>query len=335
MSNGTGIISSASMLQISDQFDHFQIRGHIAQGGMSDIYRAYDLLSGKEVALKIPDKTIIGDPAQYERFQRELEVMRTLDHPAIQKGLGSGRYNNTPYLVTELVGGESMRELVRRSTPMAPPEALSLTRKIADGLAHCHDHDIIHRDIKPENILVSEDGQPVILDFGLALTKGAHRVTYANLSSAAGTPDYMAPEQIEGHRGDRRTDLYALGVILYELLTGKTPFTGDNHLAVMAQHLKGVLPRLDKVQPGVSPQVAAIVARCLRRNPDDRYADMHALIHDIDNLDRVDTAILDESARPSAFARFFRSPVMVPLGIALLLLLAIIALAFGLQALHK
>ena len=335
MSNGSGTILSASMLQISDQFDHFQIRGHIAQGGMSDIYRAYDLLSGKEVALKIPDKTIIGDPAQYERFQRELEVMRTLNHPAIQKGLGSGRYNNTPYLVTELVGGESMRDLIRRSAPLDPMAAVSLTRKIADGLAHCHDHDIIHRDIKPENILIGEDGQPVILDFGLALTKGSHRVTYANLSSTAGTPDYMAPEQIEGHRGDRRTDLYALGVILFELLTGSPPFTGDNHLAVMAQHLQGAPPRLDKVKPGVSPQIAAVVARCLRRNPDDRYADMHALIHDLDNLDNVDTAILDETTQPTTVARFWRSPMMVPTGIAILLLLAIIALAFGLQALHR
>src|ERR1700690_194324 len=114
MSNGSGTTYSASMLQISDQFDHFQIKGHIAQGGMSDIYRAVDLLNGREVALKIPDKSIIGDPAQYERFQRELEVMRTLNHPAIQKGLGSGRFNNTPYLVTELVGGESMRELGKR-----------------------------------------------------------------------------------------------------------------------------------------------------------------------------------------------------------------------------
>jgi len=335
MSNETVPFSSTSMLQISDQFDHFQIRGHIAQGGMSDIYRAYDLLTGREVALKIPDKSIIGDPAQYERFQRELEVMRTLDHPAIQKGLGSGRYNNTPYLVTELVGGESMRDLVRRSTPLDQAAAVSLTRKIADGLAHCHDHEIVHRDIKPENILIGEDGQPVILDFGLALTKGSHRVTYANLSNTAGTPDYMAPEQIEGHRGDRRTDLYALGVILFELLTGRPPFSGDNPLAVMAQHLKGGIPRLDKLQPGVSPQVAAVVARCLRRDPDDRYADMHALIHDLDNLERVDTAILEESTQRSTVARFWRSPMMVPAGIAILLLLAIIALAFGLQALHK
>ncbi|HTY58533.1 MAG TPA: serine/threonine-protein kinase, partial [Bacteroidota bacterium] len=293
------------------------------------------LLTGQEVALKIPDKSIIGDPAQYERFQRELEVMRTLNHPAIQKGLGSGRFNNTPYLVTELVGGESMRELVKRDAPLDPAAAVSLARKIADGLAHCHDHDIIHRDVKPENILISADGQPVILDFGLALTKGSHRVTYANLSSTAGTPDYMAPEQIEGHRGDKRTDLYALGVILFELLTGSPPFSGDNHLAVMAQHLKGGIPRLDKLKPGVSPQIAAVVARCLRRDPDERYADMHALIHDLDNLDGVDTAILEETAAPAAARGFWRSPKLVPAGMAILLLLAIIALAFALQALHK
>jgi len=331
----SGTTYSASMLQISDQFDHFQIKGHIAQGGMSDIYRAVDLLNGREVALKIPDKSIIGDPAQYERFQRELEVMRTLNHPAIQKGLGSGRFNNTPYLVTELVDGESMRELVKRAAPMAPAEAVALIRKIADGLAHCHENEIIHRDVKPENILIAPDGQPVILDFGLALTKGAHRVTYANLSNAAGTPDYMSPEQIEGQRGDRRTDIYSLGVMLFELLTGHPPFSGDNPLAVMSQHLQGAIPRLDKVQPGVSPQLAAVVLRSLRREPDDRYPDMRALIHDLDNLDGVDTAILEQSTQPTKASRFWRSPKLVPAGIAIFLMLAIIALAFGLQALHK
>ena len=335
MSNGSGTTYSASMLQISDQFDHFQIKGHIAQGGMSDIYRAVDLLNGREVALKIPDKSIIGDPAQYERFQRELEVMRTLSHPAIQKGLGSGRFNNSPYLVTELVTGESMRELVKRAAPMEPGAAVALIRKIADGLAHCHEHDIIHRDVKPENILIGADGQPVILDFGLALTKGAHRVTYANLSNAAGTPDYMSPEQIEGHRGDRRTDLYAVGVMFFELLTGHPPFTGDNPLAVMSQHLQGGIPRLDKVQPGVSPQLAAVVLKCLRREPDDRYADMRALMYDLDNLDQVNTAILEESSKQRSSARWWRSPKLVPAGIAIVLMLAIIALAFGLQALHK
>ena len=209
------------MLQIGDQFDHFQILGHIAQGGMSDVYKAYDLMSSKEVVLKIPDRMSIGDPAQFERFQRELEVMETLRHPAIQLGLGSGRYNSTPYLVTELVVGKSMRDFVQSAAPVPPDQAVQLIRKIADGIAHCHDHQIIHRDLKPENILITDEGQPIILDFGLALTKKSYRVTYANLSSTAGTPDYMAPEQIEGQRGDQCTDLYAIGIMFFELLTGR------------------------------------------------------------------------------------------------------------------
>jgi serine/threonine-protein kinase len=322
------------MLQISDQFDHFQIRQHMAKGGMSDIYRAYDLLSGQEVVLKIPDRMSIGDPAQFERFQRELEVMRTLNHPAIQQGLGSGRYNNTPYLVTGLIDGESMREIVRTSAPMPPEEAISLIRKIADGLAHCHDHEIIHRDLKPENILITSDGQPIIIDFGLALTKGAHRVTYANLSSAAGTPDYMAPEQIEGHRGDQRTDIYALGVMLFELLTGNPPYTGDNNMVIMAQHLKGAIPRLDKVKEGISPQIAAFVAKCLQRSPNDRYADMHALIAELDNLDAIDVSILERATGAAAAAPFWRSPVFVSIGSAIFLLLIIVILALILQKIH-
>src|SRR5258708_7326796 len=120
------------MLQIGDQFDHFQIRSHMAQGGMSDIYRAYDLSRGTAVVLKIHDKMMKGDPAKYERFQRELEVMNTLKHPAIQHGLGSGQYNRTPYLVTELIDGQSMRDLNHAKAPLPPDEAVNLIRKVAD-----------------------------------------------------------------------------------------------------------------------------------------------------------------------------------------------------------
>ncbi|HLP16578.1 MAG TPA: serine/threonine-protein kinase [Bacteroidota bacterium] len=323
------------MLQIGDQFEHYQIRDRIAQGGMSDIYRAYDLLSGKDVVLKVPDKMTIGDPAQFERFQREMEVMRTLNHPSILKGLGSGRYNNTPYLVTELVSGESMRDFVNREAPLAPEKAIELIRKVADGLAHCHDHGIVHRDLKPENILFSGEGQPVILDFGLALTKGSYRVTYANLSGTAGTPDYMAPEQVEGKRGDARTDLYAVGIMLFEMLSGRTPFTGDNTMAVMAQHLNGAIPRLDAEQPAVSPQLAAVVARCVRRDPDERYPDMHAFIHDLDHLDLVDTSILDKAAAEVKPLSWWKSPIVMSVVGAFGMLIIIILLAILLQALHK
>ena len=323
------------MLQIGDQFDHFQIRSHLAQGGMSDIYIAYDLLSGQEVVLKIPNRASIGDPAQYERFQRELEVMRTLDHPAIQKGVDSGQFNNTPYLVTRLVTGESMRTLVARKAPMPADEAVRLIRRIADGLAHCHDHDIIHRDIKPENILISPEGEPVIIDFGLALTKGAFRVTYANLTGAAGTPDYMAPEQIEGHRGDKRTDVYAVGTMLFELLTGHIPFEGDNQMAVMSLHLQGNVPRLDRAGLNISPQLAAVVALAMQRNPDRRYPDLHRLIHDLEHLEAVDVAILDRTEAPLAELPWWRGQTFVSVLMALVVLLVLVIAGFGLQALHK
>jgi serine/threonine-protein kinase len=172
------------------------------------------------------------------------------------------------------------------------------------------------------------------MDFGLALTKSARRVTYANLSGTAGTPDYMAPEQIEGRRGDARTDLYAIGTMLYELLSGKTPFNGDNNLAVMAQHLQGALPRLDREQPGVSPQLAAVVARCLQRNPDDRYPDLRALIDALDHLDSVDVSILDRATGAATAVPFWRSPTVAVVVVSVLVMAAIVFFAFAAQALR-
>jgi serine/threonine-protein kinase len=321
------------MLQIGDQFDRFQIQSHLAQGGMSDIYRAFDLVNRREVALKVPDQSIIGDPAQYERFQRELQVMKTLQHPAILRGLDSGKYNRMPYLVTEFVQGQSLRALIETSAPLPPEQALPIVRKIADGMAYCHDNGVIHRDLKPENILVSAEGQPVIMDFGLALTKSAHRVTYSNLSATMGTPDYMAPEQVEGKRGDARTDVYALGTILYEMLSGKTPFAGDNNLAVMALHLNGTAPRLDREKPGLSPQIAAIVARCLQHDPNDRYADMRGLIDALDHPETADLSLLEKAAAPQS-TPLWRLQAVRALGISAIVMLAIVAFALVLQALR-
>jgi serine/threonine-protein kinase len=323
------------MLQIGDQFDRFQILGHLAQGGMSDIYRAYDVVSKAEVTLKIPDQSMIGDPGQYERFQRELEVTNTLRHPAILRGLGSGSYNRTPFLATEFVDGKSLRVLIEEEAPMPPERAVALFRRIAEGVAYCHENGVVHRDLKPENVIVRTDGQPVIIDFGLALTKSAHRVTYANLSATAGTPDYMAPEQIEGQRGDGRTDLYALGIILYEMLSGRTPYAGDNSLAVMAQALRSAPPRLDRACPGVSPQLAAIVARCLLRKPADRYDDIAALVDALDHPEAADLSLLDR-ADEGGGASFLRSTAFKGIAVSVAFIAAFIALAILLQLIrHK
>ncbi len=328
-------IISDKMLQIGDQFDHYQIQAYMAQGGMSDIYRAFDLINHREVVIKVPDQAMLGDSAQFERFQREMDVMKTLDHPAILKGLGSGKYNRIPYLVTEFVDGQSLRALIEASAPLPPDQAVSLIRKIADGMDYCHKNDVIHRDLKPENILITSDGQPVIMDFGLALTKGAHRVTYSNLSATMGTPDYMAPEQIEGQRGDQRTDLYALGTILYELLAGKPPFTGDSNMVVMAQHLNNTAPRLDRVDPSIPIPLAAIVAVCLARDPKDRYADMPALIQDLDHPENADLTILEKLNTSSESAmslnqRQIIQGVLIAVGI----MGGLILLAFALQYLQ-
>jgi len=325
-------IISTHMLQVGDQFDRFQIQGHIAHGGMSDIYRAYDVVSHREVALKVPDASLVGDPAQYERFQREIEVLQRLNHPAILKGLGCGKYNRTPFLAMELVEGVSLRSLIANNAPMKPEEALPLMIRIVEGVDFCHKNDVIHRDLKPENIMITMQGQPVIMDFGLALTKSAHRVTYSNLSATAGTPDYMAPEQVEGKRGDARTDLYALGVMLYEMLSGGLPFTGDNQLAVMAQRMQSPAPRLDHAAPAVSAHLAAVVARCLQRDPDRRYADAAAFAEALKNLDTADLSLLEEaSAAPVPWSR---SGYLKTVGISLLVMLGIIVLALALQALR-
>ena len=323
------------MLQIGDQFDRYQIQAHLAQGGMSDIYRAFDLVNRRDVAIKIPDQSIIGDPAQYERFQRELEVINTLNHPAILKGLGSGKYNRIPYLVTEFVDGRSLRTMIDEDAPIPPEQAIPLIRKIAEGMAYCHANNVIHRDLKPENILVTKEGQPVIMDFGLALTKGSHRVTYSNLSVTMGTPDYMAPEQIEGQRGDQRTDVYALGTILYEILSGKTPFTGDTNMAVMAQHLRKDAPRLDHFNSAISPELAAIVSSCLTRDPNKRYPDMLAFINGLDHPETADLGILEKLDSPSSGSSFWQSQAFRGIAIALAILAGFTLLALVLQGLHK
>jgi serine/threonine protein kinase len=327
-------IIEPSMLQIGDQFDQYQILGHIAKGGMSDIFRAFDLINRRDVVIKIPDSSIMGDPAQYERFQRELEVLNTLDHPAILKGLGSGRYNRIPYLVTAYLDGKSLRDILSDSAPLPLEQAVPLVTKIAQGMAYCHTNGIVHRDLKPENIIVSSDGQPVVMDFGLALTKKSHRVTYSNLSATMGTPDYMAPEQIEGQRGDQRTDVYAVGIMLFEMLSGRLPFTGDNNLAVMAQRMNKAAPRLDRLQPDVPTDLAAIAARCLQHDPGRRYQSMEELVAALQHPESVDLTILESAGGPTRWQALLHSTAFKAAVVSLVLIGAIIFLAILLQGLR-
>ncbi len=333
--NAYAIIND-NMLQIGDQFDRYQIQSHMAQGGMSDVYRAFDLVNRREVVIKVPDQSMLGDPAQFERFQRELEVMDTLDHPVILKGLGSGKYNRIPFLVTEFIDGKTLRVLMDQSSPLPQEQAIELIRKIAEGMAYCHKNSVIHRDLKPENILISLDDQPKIMDFGLALTKSAHRVTYSNLSTTMGTPDYMAPEQIDGQRGDQRTDVYALGIIFFEMLIGHPPFVGDSNMAIMSQHMNNTPPRLDKQNPAISPQLAAIVARCLQKDPAERFPNMEAFIDALNNPESVDILILEKVNKSrSTDPTLIQMQAIRAIGIAIGIIIVLILLAVLLQAIRQ
>ena len=269
--------------------DKYDILESLGQGGMSEAYKARDRQTGRLVVLKIPFGSLIGDPATFSRYQRELEIGKRLHHPNIQQLIADGRLDDgvAPYLVLEFVDGTLLRDYLREHAPLSVEDAIRITVQLANALEYCHGHGVVHRDLKPENILIEDDGTVKLVDFGIALLQGARRLTFRRLTSGFGTPDYMAPEQVQGDRGDARTDLYALGVMLYEMLTGEVPYQGDSPLAVMSQRVTTDAPLLRVKRPDLPAQLEAVVWRALRREPTERYASMADLRHDLEHLDQV------------------------------------------------
>jgi serine/threonine-protein kinase len=254
----------------------YQVVRSLSSGGMGSIYLAHDA-AGKQVILKFPHIDMIGDPALYERYRRELEIGHALRHPFIQHLVDAGEYEGRPYMVMDYVEGETLRAYLGRHAPLPIDEAVHLLDELCQGVGYCHEQGVFHRDLKPENILITPAGQVTIIDFGIALLRGARRITWAGLSSTVGTPDYMAPEQVQGKRGDARTDIYSLGAIGYEMLCGHSPFGGDNPLAVMGQHLYGTIELLTASNPAVSPALDRVIQKALRRTPEERYQTMEEL----------------------------------------------------------
>lgn len=280
-------------LAVGQRIDGYQIDGPLAVGGMSEAYLARSDDGGARVVIKLPHQHLIGDPTTFSRFEREVEIGRRLVHPNIQRVLGAGRVPGgiAPYLVMEYVDGESFRQYLADHKPLSIEQAVDFARQIGDALSYCHQQGVVHRDLKPENILVSSSGTLKLMDFGIALLQGARRVTWGSLSAVVGTPDYMAPEQVRGERGDERTDVYALGVILYEMLAGTVPFQGDNALAIMSQRVNNDAPPVSLRRPDVPRWLVVLVARALARDPARRYQSMAALVYDLDHPDEVDLTV--------------------------------------------
>jgi serine/threonine-protein kinase len=283
-------------LQEGEHVGGYTVIRELGHGGMSQVYLARDPAHERDVVLKFPNDDLLGDPASYERFQREVKIGNILDHPHIQKLYELGGDHEAPYLVLEYVPGAMLRDVMRNlNRERAEPErieqlALSIARQIGSALAYTHAKGVFHRDLKPENVIVTPEGTAKVMDFGIAFMEGARRITWGPLSSQIGTPDYMAPEQIKGQRGDDRTDIYALGMMLYELVAGTLPYDGDNALAVMNQHVTVSPPPLNKFNKHVSPALEEVILKAVRRKPDARWSSAQAMLDALDNLAAVDVA---------------------------------------------
>src|SRR5690348_11959065 len=243
---------------------------------MSSVFRAYDRQLERRVAIKILHEHYAQDPEYLERFRREARAVARLSHPNIVTVIDRGDDDGRQYIVFEHVEGENLKELVLRTGRLPVRRALELALGVADGLAFAHERGLVHRDVKPQNVLLSSEGEVKVTDFGIARSIHVdHGVTQTG--TVLGTGEYLAPEQASGKPVSPATDVYSLGVVLWELLTGEVPFTGENFVAVALKHVNEPPPSLLAVRPDVSPRLAATVERALAKDPAQRFPSMAAL----------------------------------------------------------
>jgi len=269
-----------------DQIDHYRIENLVARSGMASIWKATDLRSGQFVAIKIPHPEMEADPALFERFEREGEIGEKLDHPGVMKVFG-GEKRSGKYMVMEWLDGKLLRNIIHEQKKLPPERAIKITLEVLDALDYIHHNGVVHRDMKPENIMLDKDDHIKLIDFGIAGKEGARRLTFAKLSQVMGTPDYISPEQVKGKRGDGRSDIYAVGIMLYEMLSGKTPFTGPNPMAIMNDRMinNPIPPR--EANPEITPQQQEVIYRALEREPANRYSTASEFAWDLEHLDEV------------------------------------------------
>ncbi len=280
---------------MGDQLDQYRIDRHVVNTPTATIFQGHDVETGGLVALKVPQPEAESDILFYDRFHREAAIGCELDHPGIPKVVGIGR-NSRVYFAMEWVDGTSLRDILQERGILAEAEAVRIACGICDVLIYIHANGVVHRDLKPENVVVSRDGTVKLIDFGIAAKAGARRLTFGKLSQVMGTADYISPEQVKGQRGDARSDLYALGVMLYEMLTGQMPFGGSNPLAVMNARLLSDPTPLEEAVPEIAPSWKAILQRLLSRNPKERYQCAKDLAFDLEHPDQVTATSAPDAA---------------------------------------
>jgi len=273
-------------LEAGDTLDHYRLERMVARTGMATLFKATDMRDGRPVAIKVPHAEMEADPVLVERFRREQEIGQELDHPGVVKTF-DGEERSRLYMVIEWVDGQLLRSILNKERELPIVRAINFALQILDALDAMHKHGVVHRDLKPENIMVDAEDRIKLIDFGIALREDARRLTFVDMSPTLGTPDYISPEQVKGQRGDQRSDIYSLGVMLYEMLTGDPPFTGPNPLAVMNERVLHDPEPARKRRPEISPELNEILNRALERDPRRRYQTASEMAWELEHQEQV------------------------------------------------
>jgi serine/threonine protein kinase len=266
----------------------YRLEARIAAGGMSTVYKAVDETLERTVAVKLMNREVASDSDQLERFRREARAVAQLSHPHIVGVIDAGEDDGRPYIVFEYVEGETLKDLIRREGQLSVPEAVAYAIEIARALGAAHQRHIIHRDVKPQNVLIDHEGSAKVTDFGIARTLEEDGLTADG--RVLGTTDYVSPEQALGHAVTGRSDLYSLGIVLYEMLTGDVPFHGDNQVAVAMKHVREEMPDVALLRPGISAALAQVVDTATAKRESERYADDQEMIADLEDALGLETA---------------------------------------------
>ncbi len=313
-------------LGVGDRVDRYELTELLARSGMASVFKARDIETGDMIALKLPHLHFESDVVFHERFKREQEIGQRLDYAGIVKVFPASK-RSRKYIAMELVEGTSLRAILDQEKRLPVAQALDIARQITAALVYLHANGVVHRDLKPENAILTPDGTVKLLDFGIALDDAARRITWFGLSATLGTPDYMAPEQINGRRGDVRTDIYALGSILFEMLTGEPPFVGGNAQSLLRAKANEDPRSPRQLRPELDPKLEDIVLHAIERSPRDRYARAADMLADLTDPSQVVPRDRSEIlTRRSAVGRrqslFSGSIVLVVLGLASLIWLS-------------